>query len=829
MPISTRSQTLRLAATLLSAGALLSAAPLAQPAGAPTEQLQSIAIPSPTPPDAGSFDLGSDTNPQGSRITLNGQYLIKDGKPWMPVMGEFHFTRYPESEWRDELLKMKAGGVDIVATYVFWIHHEEIEGQWNWKGNHDLRRFVELCGETGMLAAVRCGPWCHGEVRNGGLPEWLLASKVTVRSDDPAYLAKAHELYGQIAAQLKGLYWKDGGPVIALQLENEYGGPAEHLLTLKKMARELGMDAPLYTRTGWPALKTPMPYGKILPLFGAYAEGFWDRELVSMPPTYWPAFRFLPVRTDAAIANEQLGKRQAQDEADAGRYPYLTCELGGGMISSYHRRIRIEPADLEAVAVVKIGAGGNMPGYYMYHGGTNPDGQRTTLMECQDSPITNWNDMPVKGYDFYAPLGEYGQVRPHYHSLRRLHLMVRDFGERLATMKAYFPETLPLAKDDLASLRWALRSNGVGGFVFVNNHHRSRTMPPKPGTRFSIALPAGGLNFPSQAFTVPTDASFIWPFRLELGHGVRLEYATAQPLCSVEEPGLTTVFFAAEPLEDCEFAFAGKADEISAPKARVEAVDSGVVRVSGIRPGRSTALEARGSDGSVRIVLLSRKDSLELWKGRWQGRERVLLCSADELVFDHEAVRLRSSSSVSKLLVVPAVASCAANGEEAALGTDGVFQTLSFAQSSASRESSAIEAQLLSQAGPARNVLPGKSKEPVAAAPTDEEFKAAAKWRIKLPVATNADSLLRLRYRGDAIRVYIGGRLITDDYSNGRPLEIGLWRHKEALARDPLEVWILPLRADAPIFIPDDARPRTGAVAELTKTELLSNQRVELR
>jgi hypothetical protein len=75
-------------------------------------------------------------------IGVNSRYLTLNGKPWLPVMGEFHFSRYPESQWEEEILKMKAAGVNIVATYVIWIHHEEIEGQFDWKGQRDLRAFA---------------------------------------------------------------------------------------------------------------------------------------------------------------------------------------------------------------------------------------------------------------------------------------------------------------------------------------------------------------------------------------------------------------------------------------------------------------------------------------------------------------------------------------------------------------------------------------------------------------------------------------------------------------------------------------------------------------
>ena len=131
----------------------------------------------PQPAETGCFKPGSNRNPDGREITVDNRSLRLDGKPWFPVMGEFHYSRYPAEDWRAELLKMKAGGVDIVSTYVFWIHHEEIEGQWDWSGRRDLRKFVQTCGDVGLKVLVRCGPWDHGEVRNGGFPDWVVAHK----------------------------------------------------------------------------------------------------------------------------------------------------------------------------------------------------------------------------------------------------------------------------------------------------------------------------------------------------------------------------------------------------------------------------------------------------------------------------------------------------------------------------------------------------------------------------------------------------------------------------------------------------------------------------
>ena len=131
-------------------------------------------------PEPSSYIEGTFLAPDGGSITLNSRYLLRNGRPWLPVMGEFHYTRVPDQRWEQEILKMKAGGVQIVSTYVIWIRHEEIEGQFDWSGRRDLRRFIELCAKHGMEVQLRIGPWVHGEVRNGGFPDWLVKNVVDV-------------------------------------------------------------------------------------------------------------------------------------------------------------------------------------------------------------------------------------------------------------------------------------------------------------------------------------------------------------------------------------------------------------------------------------------------------------------------------------------------------------------------------------------------------------------------------------------------------------------------------------------------------------------------
>jgi beta-galactosidase len=178
---------------------------------------------------SGHLKMGG-SNPSGVEICANNRYLTLGGQPWLPVMGEFHYSRYPAGDWREELLKMKAGGITVAASYVFWIHHEEIEGEFIWTGDKDLRRFIKLCAEVGLYAYPRIGPWAHGECRNGGLPDWVLAKcGEAVRLDAPLYLSYAQRFYQQINHQLDGLLWKDGGPVVGVQLENELIDNAGHI------------------------------------------------------------------------------------------------------------------------------------------------------------------------------------------------------------------------------------------------------------------------------------------------------------------------------------------------------------------------------------------------------------------------------------------------------------------------------------------------------------------------------------------------------------------------------------------------------------------------
>ena len=144
-------------------------------ASAPAQNILHINAAKPAPaPRPVIAHLGTSRAADGQTLTVNSRYLMLNGKPWLPVMGEFHYSRMPVSEWEPEILKMKAAGVQIISTYVFWNHQEEVEGHFDWSGRRNLRHFVELCAKHGMYVYPRIGPWAHGESRNGGVSHWVL-------------------------------------------------------------------------------------------------------------------------------------------------------------------------------------------------------------------------------------------------------------------------------------------------------------------------------------------------------------------------------------------------------------------------------------------------------------------------------------------------------------------------------------------------------------------------------------------------------------------------------------------------------------------------------
>lgn len=752
-----------------------------------------------------SFHFGAHTNPSGDQITVDAVSLRRNGRPWLASMGEFHFSRYPQPQWRDALLKMQAGGIDIAATYVFWCHHEEVRSCYDWTDRRDLRAFVSLCRELDFPLVLRIGPWCHGEVRLGGLPAWLLDEPCEVRTNDAIYIAHVEKFYKAIAGQVEGLLWKDGGPIVGVQIENEYHGAPEHLLTLKEIAITAGFDVPFYTRTGWPAMTGPIPFGELLPLHGGYAEGFWDRSLEPMPGTYWREFTFTPTSPNTAVATDHFGEREAAS-SEAG-YPYLTCELGGGMMTSYHRRIFAHPYDVYAIALAKIGSGSNLPGYYMYHGGVNPDGQLGDLNEQQNTSLTNHNDLPVKSYDFQTALGETGEARPQFHLLRRLHTFLRSHGEALCTYAPSFPAPEPTDKHDTQTLRFAVRSNGRSGYIFISNYQRLEPMPSQVGVRFQLTLDNDTLlAVPHTPVTVPADTACFWPFHYALGETTEIIHATAQPLARLVSGSEVFEFFTEIPGLLTEFVIRrGAAVDVCHPVA-----------------SRQIMLTVPDRNRRYHIVLLSETDAMRFYQGRVGGHEVALLTDAITM-FDGDTVRLHKDVPADGPMQEPLAASLfMPTGNMVA--RDSMFQRIEAVQPDRSQVPPPV-VEKIRAAGPARPVANGQAGVPEA--PHDKDFEEAAVYEIRVPSLPDSPRhfILRIKYLGDVARIYAGGKLLTDNFYNGRSLDVDLQRYASEVADGALLLKILPLRTDSPVHFTPGSRPNFGGNAEIA--ELLGLECIE--
>lgn len=422
------------------------------------------------------------------QFSYNDLHLIKNGTPWIPIMGEIHYSRLRREDWYSELLKMKAGGVDIVATYIIWIHHEEEEGRFEFSGNNDLNHFVSLCKKAGLYLFLRIGPWCHAEVRNGGFPDWLLTKPFQTRTNDEGYIKAVGKFYHTIYSQVKEHLYLEDGPIIGVQIENEYGHAGGltgsqgqlHMEKLTEIARKTGFDVPYYTATGWGGACT----GGLLPVFGGYCDAPWTEGIESLGPN--TNFSFSNERNDTLIASDYSSNQQNKSDNIEKDFPYLTAELGSGIQVTDHRRPLISGTDIETMALVKLGSGANLLGYYMYHGGTNPVGKWSSFQEstATGSP----NDYAVYSYDFQAPLGEFGQVRESYHHLRRIHTQLTLFGKQIATMK-----TVIINKR--FSLRYKISGKSISGFLFINNYQRLYRLQDIEACGLSVRIESFDLVF----------------------------------------------------------------------------------------------------------------------------------------------------------------------------------------------------------------------------------------------------------------------------------------------------------------------------------------------
>lgn len=711
----------------------------------------------------GHLNLGG-TNPQGQSIEFTSYYMLRDGVPCIPVMGEFHFSRYAHLYWEDELLKMKAGGVDIVASYVFWIHIEEEEGIFDWSDNNNLRQFISLCARHQLQAIVRIGPFAHGECRNGGLPDWLYGRPFPVRSNDERYLASVLRLYQEISAQLEGLLFKDNGPVVGIQLENEYmhcGAPwevtfrqgtewvpsgsdgAEHIMALKRLALDAGLEVPIYTCTGW--LRSPIPEGEVLPMQGGYVFQPWNPD---------PDYRQPPTR-EFLFRNRHLEPvLGGKPTYEAAKYPYACCELGGGIQDTYYHRDIVPPEAVEALAVMNLAGGANLLGYYMYHGGSNPVGKHSYLNEFT---------VPRISYDFQAPLREFGQFAESFGRLRLLHTFLRDFGHILAPMSVVVPDDASaITPENTSDLRFAARSKDGAGFLFLNNYQDH--VETQDITDVNVRIQAANEVISIPPLTLQKDVSAILPFNLRLD-GVLLKYATTQLFARIGEGETIDYFFFAPRGMVSEYAF-------DASTFRMLAASNGEVSGVGrqtyvtVTPGTGTLITLTNLDGkTIRLFTLTREQAEKSSRQTLWDRERLVISDGTLVTAGDGYTLYWTGQGEVSVSIYPAVEGTLSTPFSAFTETaDGHFTRYT-------------------------TKLPDKAL----GFEMDKIGADRAILRFAPDILDGLDNVwLRIDYVGDIGSLFVDGRLVHDNFYNGTTWEIGLKHFAQYLADKELFVMISP-------------------------------------
>lgn len=724
-------------------------------------------------------------------FAVTHQCILRNGKACFPLMGEFHYSRYPAEYWEESLLKIRAGGIGVVSTYVFWIHHEEERGKFDWSGNRNLRRFLTLCGRHGLNVMLRIGPWVHGECRNGGFPDWLVNLGIPLRENNEAYLSLVRGYYREIYRQTEGLLFFDGGPITGVQIENEYGhcgglrGAAgkEHIRTLKRIAVDTGFRVPFYTATGWGG--GVVAEGDTLPVLGGYAEAPWEQHIRERKAE--PGYLFRAAQTDTDIGTDLSSSSSEEVSYDVTRFPYLTAEIGAGLEPTHHRRPIISGDDTCALTMAFLGSGAALLGYYMYHGGTNPVGWFSTMQESRKTG--SLNDYPELSYDFQAPIGEYGELGEAYGRLKALHLFLNDFCEEMAESSCCFPKDNPQNAEDIQSLRYCVRFGEKGGFLFLNNYQRRREMTEK---EVCVDVRSDGWNSRFEDVRLKNGDYFIFPFHLNLG-GLTLFSATAQLLCRLEgKKGSTYVFFCS-PTEPARYRFWSEEIRQIPPQTACFQPEKEICEIRiGADQFRKAVPILLKSGKTVTILTVSREDAYRAWKLRGAKKDHLILSDAC-LYRGGKTIYLTSDRQELRLSAYPELPAMTLSGGSAeSIGKSGDCSDYRLTFVPPNRPASVGKIRRRSYAG-----------------------EISCEFSISMAEGKNiADTFLLVRFEGDCARLFIDGKLCADQFYSGTDWKIGLRRFGD-LTGKKLEIQITALHADDFVFLEKEPEYRQNAVCSL--------------
>jgi beta-galactosidase len=325
------------------------------------------------------------TAAQHTFAVAHGQFQF-DGKPYQILSGEMHYPRVPRAYWRDRFRKARAMGLNTITTYVFWNIHEPRPGVYDFAGQNDVAEYIREAQQEGLNVILRPGPYVCAEWDLGGYPSWLLKDRnLTLRSTDAKYIAAMNEWFARLAKELSPLLLHNGGPIIAIQVENEYGSFGDDHAYMEAVKDALlksslaTSDTLLYTADG----PEQVPNGSLpeLPAVINFGTG------------------------DAKQGFETLKKLRPEG-------PYMTGEYWAGWFDhwgEHHHTTGVAANAEEYEWMLRQGYSVSM---YMFHGGTS-----FGFINGANSNGSNY-EPDTTSYDYDAPLNESGQPTPKFMAFR---------------------------------------------------------------------------------------------------------------------------------------------------------------------------------------------------------------------------------------------------------------------------------------------------------------------------------------------------------------------------------------------------------------------------
>ncbi|MDB6428169.1 glycoside hydrolase family 35 protein [Curtobacterium sp. 20TX0008] len=317
------------------------------------------------------------------RFAIGDLDFLLDGEPHRVLSGAIHYFRVHPDLWQDRIRKAKLMGLNTIETYVAWNAHAPRPGVFDLTGGLDLGRFLDLVAAEGMHAIVRPGPYICAEWSNGGLPYWLFADgTVGVRRNEPGFLAAVREYLEHLAPVLVPRQIDQGGPIVLVQVENEYGAygsDASYLRALEEMHRAIGLTVPFTS--------VDQPMDSMLE----------DGSLPSLHKT----------GSFGSRSTERLARlRQAQPTG-----PLMCSEFWDGWFDSWGEHHHTTPASASAADLDDLLAAGGSVNIYMFHGGSNFGFTNGANDKGVYRPIAT-------SYDYDAPLDEAGRPTAKFHAFR---------------------------------------------------------------------------------------------------------------------------------------------------------------------------------------------------------------------------------------------------------------------------------------------------------------------------------------------------------------------------------------------------------------------------